>query len=131
MATALSSFYEPLRVLIGDDDPDIPLRSDAQLAAAMRTVLDLGRVTGANGPYATAVSRTEVTPDLVPADDPLAFAQLVYYAARIFVTDSRPEVWRTRAFSQVLGDNREKVLEILLSLHELEGGGMSFSTDYE
>ncbi len=108
MATAISGFREAVRVLIGDNDPDIQLVEDSQLDAAMRLILDLGRVVGDQGAvsnYACDAGRTNVTPDLVAGDDPKAMAQLVYYAAMRFSTDVAPTSWRTRAFSESIGQN--------------------------
>ncbi len=130
--SAISSFYEPIRVLIGDNDPDIQLREDSQLAAAVRTVLNLGKVVSADEATTYAVSgTTAVTPDLTAASDAVAYAKLVFRAAQLFVTDMTPIAWRTRAFSESIGENREKVFHIMEEIWRLENGDGCASSDYE
>ena len=133
MSTALSSFREPVRVLIGDNDPDIQLREDAQLYAAMRTSLNLGKVVGDQTTvtaYAVDTDVTQVTPTLTAADDPKAYAQLIYYTARWFIVDMTPTAWRTRAFSETVGNNVERIWMILDELWNLESGDGCASAEY-
>lgn len=131
MATPLSTYREPVRVLIGDNDPDIQLLEDAQLYAAMRTVLDLGKVTGIEtSGYAVDTPRTGVTPDLTAVADPKGFAQLVYHTARLFLMNRTPISWRTRAFSETIGNNYEAVWNVIEDLYSLENGDGCVSSDY-
>lgn len=134
MATLISTFREHVRVLIGDNDPDIQLVENSQIDAAMRLVLDLGRVVGdqtSAARYACDTARTGVTPDLTSAADPKALAQLIYYAAKRFVSDAAPASWRTRAFSETRGEGIQKVFHLVEELYHLENGEMSGTTDYD
>lgn len=131
MSTSFSTFREPVRVLIGDNDPDIKFREDAQLDAAMRAVVNLGKVIGEQeDPYAVIEAGTGLTPDLTPASDALAWAQLVWNTAKLFAVDVTPMHWRTRAFSETIGENKERVWNIFLELYNLENGGMVGGSSY-
>jgi hypothetical protein len=131
MSTPVSYFRESIRVMIGDNDPDIKMRDDAQIDAAVRLVVDLGKVTGAetNG-YAMNLARTEIAPTLTPATDPKAFAQVIYHAAKQFAVDVTPTAWRTRAFSESIGENRERIFSLLNDIYTLEHGDGCQSADY-
>jgi hypothetical protein len=134
MSTLLSTFREPVRVLIGDNDPDIQLREDAQIDAALRTVLNLGKVVGDQTTvtsYLPDTLGTSVTPTLTPALDPKGYAELVYHTARVFIADDRPTSWRTRAFSESVGNNVEKIWLILEELWGINFGDGSQSSDYD
>jgi hypothetical protein len=127
----ISTFREPIRVLIGDDDPSIQLRENAQIDAAVRTVVDLGKVTGENdAAYALNAGRTAITPTFTAVSDPKAFAQAVYYAAKLFAVDFTPTTWRTRAFSESVGENKERVYSLLSEIYALENGEGCDSSDY-
>ncbi len=132
MSTPISNFRWAVRVLIGDDDPDINLIEDAQIDRAMRLQLDVGRVVGDQVTVsAYTFDDPNITPDLTAAADPKAFAQLIYYAAKLFVADVQSQAWRTRAFSETRGDNIQKVFHIVEELYGIENGQMSNSTDYD
>lgn len=133
MATLISTFREPIRVIIDDNDPDIQLREDAQLDAAVRTVVDLGKVTGAlaaGTTYEVDALRTGITPNLTAAGDPKAFAQVVYHTAKLFLGAQAPTSWRTRAFSETIGRNYEAVWNVLTELWDVESGEGCESSEY-
>ena len=46
MSVALSQFYEPVRALVGDDDPDFQVISDAAIDSRLRLVVNSGKVHG-------------------------------------------------------------------------------------
>jgi hypothetical protein len=130
MSTPISEFREPIRVLIGDNDPDIPFREDAQIDAAVRTVVNLSKVVGDQTTvdnYTMDIAGA-ITPTLTATGDPKAYAQCVYHASRLFVADMQPTAWRTRAFSQVIGENREKIWALLEDLYNLENAGAESNT---
>jgi len=134
MSTSISTFREPVRVLIGDNDPDIQLRENAQIDAAIRTVVDMGKVTGDQvvvTNYSVTPTRDGITPDLTAADDPKAFSQLVLYTSRLFIADMGPAAWRTRAFSETVGNNYERIWMIIEDLWNLEFGAGMASSEYE
>lgn len=130
----ISTFREIVRLLTDDIDPDIKLREDSQIDAAIRGVIDLGRVVGDNPltqttPYGVTNDRLNVSPDLTAASDPKAFAQLAYRAASLFIS-VQPSQWKTRAFAETLGANTERVMLILQGLYEAENGPMCESGEY-
>lgn len=136
--TLLTTFREPVRVMIADNDADINLVEDAQIDAAMRTVVDLARVTGtpaiAPDGYALDAGRLNIVPTLTPVSDPKAFAQLVYWTAKLFTGNLTPHIaWRTRAFSYSAstGANFDGIFHLLEAIYNLEQGDMGATTDYE
>lgn len=133
MSTPIANFREPIRCLIGDNDPDIQFRENAQIDAAIRTVVDMGKVVGDQTTvdrYSVTSSRDAITPDLSAADDPKAFAQLVLHAAKLFVCDSATSSWRTRAFSESVGANYEQVWIIMEEIRNVEFGQGLVSSAY-
>src|ERR1035437_756961 len=108
MSTAVSTFREPIRVLIGDNDSHIQFRDNAQIDAAVRAVVNLGKVTGdptllaGASSYALDSANTGIITSFTPVTDPKAWAQTVYHAAKIFAVDVTPTHWRTRAFSETV-----------------------------
>lgn len=131
MSTLISTFREPIRVLIDDDDPDIQLRENAQIDAAVRLVVNLGKVVSEDGATAYALDgTTSITPNLTATGDAHAWARLVWNAAKRFTSAAKPMAWRTRAFSETIGEGREKVFEVLEELWNLENGGGCKSSDY-
>jgi hypothetical protein len=120
MATELSSFHRPLRIILGDLDQDVHIYDDDQLTAAMELVLNLGKVPG----YAVGDSG-EITPDLTPSSDSdsaKAFALLLFHAAKRFVAALTRSAYRTRAFAESFGESRELVDDILNEVYDLENG---------
>jgi hypothetical protein len=136
MSILISTFREPVRVLIGDNDPDIQFRDDAQLDAAARAVVNLGKVTGdpalLNGAisYTLDSATTGIIPTFTPVSDPKAWAQVVYHTARLFAVDVTPSHWRTRAFSETIGENKERVFNLLMEIYGLENGTACGASDY-
>lgn len=131
MSTPISNFREAVRVLTDDNDPDIKLRENAQIDAALRTVLDSGRVINESTGelYTVDATRLLVTPDLVPGDDPDSFVRLTYYAAQMFV-NVRNEAWRTRAFSEISGQNYERIMLLYETLYQINSGGLANASEY-
>lgn len=118
--------------MIGDNDPDIQFRENSQIDAAIKLVLNLGKVVGDQTTVDNyTYSGGNTSPDLTSTEDPKAFAQLVYYAARQFIVDISPTSWRTRAFSESIGENREKIWALLEDIWNLENGDGCASSDYE
>ena len=140
MSTSISNYREMVRVLIDDSDPDIQLREDAQIDAALRGVLDSGRVIGvvatidaSKSQYSVDATRLLVSPDLTPSVDPLAFVQLTYNAALMFCGGSLSGAWRTRAFSYVNSNvaNAGRIMMILSGIYDAQSAGLVAASDYE
>ena len=141
MSTPISNYREMVRVLIDDSDPDIQLREDAQIDAALRGVLDSGRVIGviatidaSKSQYSVDATRLLVSPDLTPSVDPLAFVQLTYNAALMFNGGSvLSGAWRTRAFSYVNSNvaNADRIMMILSGIYDAQSAGLVAASDYE
>jgi len=131
VSTPLTSFIEPVRVIIGDNDPDIQIRENSQILAAIKTVIDLGKVSGVQATgYSLTTDRAGITPDLLAVEDPKALAQLVYSTAQLFAVDVAPTAWRTRAFSESIGANPERIMHILDELYRATNGDGCSSLDY-
>lgn len=118
--TDLSDFHAPLRVILGDRDPDIHIYDSDQLTEALKLVLNLGKVPG----YAVGDDGETVDPEIVPKDDPTAFARILFHAARRFVVTLTSNSFKTRAFSESFGHSRELIDDILKEAYELEHGEM-------
>ena len=121
--TAFSEFYDPIRALLDDTDADIVMYENSQIDKAMKTALSLGKVTTSTATY-RAVG-TEVTPDLTVESDAKAYALLILHSAKVFCIGKRSLSWRTRAFSETVGDAKFLIADILDEIQKLESGGMS------
>ena len=137
MSTAISTFREPIRILIGDCDPDIQFRDNSQLDAAVRMTVNLGQVVGDTTlhPYTPSYNMdsagTGITPSFDPVSDPKAWAQTVFHAAKVFAVDVTPTHWRTRAFSETIGENRERVFNLLMEIYNTDNGDACGGSSYE
>lgn len=121
--SALSDFYEPMRVLLGDNDPQQNENSDAQLSAALRTSFVLQA-----WPKGYTVSGEAVTPDLPLGLD---FATvLMETVIAMTVGGDGAYSFVTRALSET--DHGEKKRDILQyarqKLYELRDGDAAFSS---
>lgn len=126
MATALSTFYPVLRAVLVDPDDDVPIYTSAQLDAAMEAVLNLGKVVttaGTSFAYQAGPPKA-VTPDLTAAGDAEGYALLILNTAKMFVQGLKREAFRTRSFSQMLGDSHSLIQGVLTDLYDLENGDM-------
>jgi hypothetical protein len=121
--TLLSDFYLPLRLLLGDNDPQAVYQyQDAALDGAVRCVFAFG-----NGPESYALngdrnSCTGITPGLPNGD---AFAKVVYEAGMILIGgDVGANSYRTRALSvSVSGDRVKNLLaDLRVRLYRIDGG---------
>ncbi len=120
-------------MIVGDSDPDIQFREDAQYITAMKLTVNKADVIGDQTEvpyYYLDAGGTNIVPDLTPAADPKAFVQLIYHAAKHFAVDVTPTHWRTRAFSETVGENRERVFSILEEIYNADNSGVE-STPYE
>lgn len=126
MATSLSTYHGVIRAVLNDPDEDVPIYTDTQLDAALEAVLNLGKVTDSAGntfSYDEGPPKA-VTPDLAAADYPEAYARMIYSVAKMFVSGLRSESFRTRSFSQRVGEAHQQVQDILLELYCQENGDM-------
>lgn len=123
LVTTLSDFYEPLRVLLKDNDTQQQENSDAMLAAALRSAWKVGL-----WPAGYAVSGGGVTPE-VPVGK--AYAEIIMETA-LFMTvgDTGAYSFATRALSET--DHGERKRDILQyckqKLYELRDGDAAFSS---
>lgn len=126
MATSLSTYYPVIRALLNDPDEDVPIYTNEQLDAAMEAVLNLGKVVDDDGnsfAYDAGLPKA-VTPDLTPAGNAEAYARLVLNTAKLFVSGLKREAWRSRSFSQSVGEAHQQIQNILTMLYDEEHGDM-------
>jgi hypothetical protein len=126
MSTALTTFHTTLRVILSDRDLDVHLYEAQQLTDAMTAVISLGKVVGdgVNAPDGYSVSAGAISPSLTAVADPIAFAQLIWHTGRMFVAGLTSTHFRTRAFSESIGDPGELVNYIITELYSIESGEM-------
>lgn len=119
----LSEFYEPLRVLLQDNDSQQQENSDAMLSAALRSAWRLGL-----WPAGYTVSGEDVTPD-VPVGK--VFAEIVMETALfMMVGDVGAYSFSTRPMSETdHGDRKRDILQYCKQkLYELRDGDAAFSS---
>jgi hypothetical protein len=134
MSTALTNFVTSVRVLIGDNHPDILVRDDTQIIAALATVVNLGKVSGDQTEvpfYTLDTLGTSITPDLTPASDLRAYCQLIYHTAFIFAADVTPTHWHTRAFSETVGRNDDRAFNLMQEIYHTDNPWAAGASDYE
>jgi len=117
-----NEYYRPMRAILQDQDEDVPTYASHQLAAALRTVVDLGKVTGKTE---YAAGEDGITPDLTPATDPAAYARLLWHAAKLFVQGLTASAFTTRAFSQRVGHPTELINAVIEEVYHLDNGDMA------
>ena len=118
-----NEYYRPLRAILQDQDEDVPTFANNQLAAALRLVVDLGKVSGIVIDY--TADDAGITPDLSPASDPQAYARLLWHAAKLFVRGLTSSSFTTRAFSQQMGQPRELIDAVIEEVYSLDNGDMA------
>lgn len=116
----LTETYDVTRILLGDLDAAVKQFSDATLGQAAVAVVRLGKVTG----LSLTEDRTGVTPDPTTPQ----YALLTYWMAKLLVTPSTDGYsYRSRAFSERLGHQRDLLGELGARIHELENGTGAFA----
>lgn len=114
--SAKSAFFKYIRLVIGDHDEYIKIISDEQLDAAVEMVLNEGGVPG------YALDEDEITPDIVPAEDPDAFALVVYKSSKMFALQQTSFSTATRAYRETVGESKALVFDILSRVYSLDNG---------
>lgn len=114
----LTTYLRPVRVLLGDNDPDgIYAYEDQQLLDGLKTVVEFGRVPGyiidGNG---------EVSPNLVAAEDAPNYMRLCLHTARLFVVERSRIAFNSRAFSESIGQPFELVDALINDIYQLDNG---------
>ena len=120
--TALSEFYEPLRLILGDRDPaGVYEYTDVMLDGAVRSVFRLGRA-----PTRYSLTGANISPTLPDGND---YAQITYESALLLVGGEETINYRTRAISVTRAGDRKRdlLLELRHRLHQIEEGD-GFST---
>ncbi len=117
----LAETYDVTRILLGDLDATVQHYSDPTLALTSRAAIQLGKVPG----IALTLDRTGVTPDPTTPQ----FALWTYWMAKLLATPT-PDGYsfRTRAFSERFGHQRDLLGELGARIHELENGEGAFSS---
>lgn len=118
-ATPLSSFREPIRCLLQDNDPDIPEFADDQLDASIRLSVNSGKVPGYE------ISNQGVVPPLTPKLDQTNWVRLVYYSAKRFGVSFTDEYLSSRSASFRTAQPTELTDDIMMEIYELENGNKS------
>lgn len=118
MSTAITQFYRPLRILLGDADPVVKRFPNEVLGDGVRTAVQLNKLPT----YALSVDELSIDPEIT---NPNKFALLTYHTARLFVSPV-PEKYsfRTRAFGESFGSVRHHLQTLELEIHRLENGTM-------
>ncbi len=118
--TALTDFYEPLRVVLGDRFGTAT--TDATLASALRITLNKGGVPG----QSLYLDRFQITPGITAPSD---YASLLFKSAfTIILPDAAACGYSTRAWSERFGDAGDLLAWIRQEIIEAEGDGAYFAT---
>lgn len=121
MSTLVSTFRNPLRAVLQDNDPTgLYLYPDAALDDAVKAQVNFGQIDG----YALTSGDTAITPDIAPpAGDPTRFHLLTMKAARMFVVPRGGSAHvRTRAVTLSSGSSRDMLLAIEHDIDRIENG---------
>lgn len=126
--TSFSLFYQPLRILLGDNDSEQVYQfQDSAIASALRTVFLFGRGPDGfelDGDQATAAA---IKPDLPSGNE---FAIVAYEAALLLIGgDTGANSYRTRALSVTESGDRKRDLlaELRTKIYAIQAGD-GFST---
>lgn len=119
VATPVSDFYEAIRFVLQDPDPDVPIYSDYQLEQAIRGVVKLGKLPG------YSVGAAGISPSLSAESDVTSYARLIWNVAKRFAVGITSSRFTTRAFSEAIGEPRELVDDILDEIYKLEEPDMA------
>jgi len=116
MSVLLSDWYEVVRVLLGDTNESLQMRSDAQLLTGLRSALKLNKLVG----YSLDTDLASVTPAIT---DPNVYALLALHSAVLFLgPESRAYSTRRRASARSFGSNGRYLDDLLSEIHALENG---------
>lgn len=116
----LTDTYDVTRLLLGDLDATVRQFADSTLAVSARSVIQLGKIVGVN----LTVDRLGVEPDPTTAQ----FALWCYWQAKLLLNPSPDNYsFRTRAFAEKFGHQRDLLGELGARIHELENGTGVFS----
>lgn len=120
----IAAFRQPIRTMLGDNHPDLKQYAADQIDDAIRLVVNLGKIPN----VVLAADGMNLVPPVKPINDLGAvdqnWARIILYAVKIFVMpNSSTWAYRTRALSEVFGENKHLVLEILQEIYDLEAGG--------
>lgn len=114
--TPLVNFYRPVRALLGDRNAQVRRYPDAALADAVRTVVQLNKVPD----HLLDLTELGIEPTIT---DPNLFALVCYHVGRLFVApDPAGRSWRTKDFSESLGDTKHFLAALEMEIHNLENG---------
>jgi hypothetical protein len=111
--SAYSEFYKFVRCLAGDHDAFIHDIEDAQIDAAIETLVRSGQIAG------YVIEEGAITPDVKDGRD---FALLVHKAAKMFTAQLTPYAAATRSYSERFGSPTEHVWLIFQTCYDLEHG---------
>lgn len=111
----IENLYAPLRLMLGDHDPNARLYKDSILLDAVKTMLVLQKVKG-----------FELTPDgqgITPEPNANQLALMIYHTVRLFVM-GKPDrySWRTRALSVSYGSAQRWLAALEEDIDQLENG---------
>lgn len=116
----LTETYDVARILLGDFDAVVQQFSDTTLRNAARAVVRLGKVSG----LALSADLNSVSPEPTTAQ----FALLSYWMAKLLITPTPDGYsYRSRAFSERFGHQRDLLGELGARIHELENGEGAFA----
>jgi hypothetical protein len=109
-------FYRPLRVMLGDFDPDARQYPDEVLRDAVKTAVQLNKLPG----YTLSVDEAAVEPEFRDANQ---FALLTYHTAKLFV-QAMPDrfSFRTRAYSESAGSMLRFLTTLEAEIDAIENG---------
>jgi hypothetical protein len=120
---ALDTIIEDVRAVLGDNDPDVQLRTDFQISQAIRLAIRTGKINNAED-ESYSISGDVITPEVTPEATPEAYARLVWATAKSFTNMLTASSFSTRAFRRVNGDGRELMMAVIEELYKAENGGM-------
>lgn len=116
-----SDFYDDIRAVAGDHNRR--RYQDRAIEGVMRVVVRGNRVPG----YALGQDRMSIAPG-IPDSDPDAYLRLVYHCAKMLLLPNvKASGYRTRALSERFGEQRDFLVDLENTLHELENGGATWS----
>ncbi len=112
--TAITEFYDTLRLLLGDRSSTVIQYPDSTLATAVRSAIRMGKAPG----YTLSADLSYVLPQVT---DPNVFALIVYHCCKLFVGNTPDRYsYRTRAISESFGSASGFLLTIDMELWKLE-----------
>ena len=117
----ITAFRPYIRTLLGDNNPDVKEYAAEQIDDAVRLVINLGKVPDVSLTADGMNLTPAVLPDPTDTDKTLAWSRVVLHAAsRFILANGNAYAFRTRALSEVFGEQREMVFDILNQIVEME-----------